>query len=120
MAKKILIVEDEPDIMSLAVLRLKTCGYNILKSSTSEEAIELLKNDKPDLILLDLVLPGMQGDALCMKLKSDPRFKSIPIIIFTASIIRIPEKIPDMGADDYITKPFDPADLLEKIKHLIG
>ncbi|MDP3790491.1 MAG: response regulator [Candidatus Omnitrophota bacterium] len=119
MAKKILIVEDEPDLLTLAQERLKAAGYDILSTTSSEETLKLLKTEMPDLILLDLLLPEMQGDVLCKKLKSDPHFKHIPIIIFTASIIRVPERIKEMGADDYILKPFEPADLLEKIRMFI-
>lgn len=119
MAKKILIIEDEADILTLAEMRLKAAGYKILTAASSEEALKLLQKDRPDLILLDLVLPGMQGDDLCKKLKSNPKFKRTPILIFTASMIRVPEKMDEIGADDYVIKPFDPADLLKKIKKLI-
>ena len=120
MAKKILVVEDEPDILSLAVTRLENSGYEVLKAANVEEARKLMKKSSPDLILLDLILPGMQGDIFCRQVKSDIKFKDIPVILFTASIIRVPEKVREMGADDYIVKPFEPADLLEKIRKLIG
>lgn len=120
MAKKILIVDDEPDILELAVIRLETVGYEVIKVASSEEALKLLKKEKPDLILLDMVLPDMQGDELCKKLKSDPGLKDIPIVLFTASIVRIPEKVEEIMADDYVLKPFEPEDLLFKIKKFIG
>ncbi|MFA6357899.1 MAG: response regulator [Candidatus Omnitrophota bacterium] len=120
MLKKILIVDDEPDLLAVTVARLETSGYEVLQAASSEEALEVLKKNKPDLILLDLLLPDMQGGTLCKQLKADPEFKQIPIIIFTASIIRIPEKIIEMGADAYILKPFEPADLLFKIKEFTG
>lgn len=120
MAKKILVVDDEPDILALAVERLKKAGYQILSAVSSEEALEILAKEMPDLILLDLLLPGMQGDELCKKLKSDKKFKHLPIILFTASIIRVPAKVAEIGADDYIVKPFEPSDLMEKIKIFIG
>lgn len=120
MKKKILIIDDEPDILTLAVARLETSGYQVLKAVDSEEAIEIMKTERPDLILLDLLLPNMQGDELCKKLKSDPNFKDIPIVLFTASIVRVPAKVKDMGADDYILKPFTPEDLLFKIRRFVG
>ena len=120
MAKKILIVEDEPDILSLTIIRLRTSGYEILTAKDGEEALEVLKTGKPDLILLDMLLPKIRGDVICRKLKSDPRTRDIPIIIFTASVVRITEKIMEMGADAYVLKPFEPEDLLEKIRKLIG
>lgn len=122
MAKKILIIDDEPDILRLIGLRLKTSGYELSQAPDSEEAIELLNNSKepPDLILLDLLLPKMQGEELCKKLKSSAEFKNIPIILFTAKVISIAETTKKAGAQDYITKPFEPEELLYKIKKLIG
>lgn len=121
MAKKILLVDDEPDILTVTITRLETSDYEVLVAKDSEEALEMLKKDAdPDLILLDLLLPRMQGDELCKKLKSDSKFKHIPIILFTASTIRVPIKVGDIGADDYICKPFESEELLGKIKKFIG
>lgn len=119
MAKKILIVDDEPDILTVTVTRLETSGYDILIAEDAEKALEMLKQKAaPDLILLDLLLPKMQGGELCKKLKSDTQFKHIPVILFTASAVRIPEMVYEIGADDYIRKPFDSEELLRKIKKL--
>ncbi|MFA5316463.1 MAG: response regulator [Dehalococcoidales bacterium] len=122
MAKRILVVDDEPDIMDVATVRLKHLGYEIIPAVDAEEALAFLQKDVPDLVLLDLLLPKMQGDELCKMLKSDDRYKDIPIIIFTASAIRpsLPENIKAMGADDCILKPFDPEELLGKVKKFIG
>jgi DNA-binding response OmpR family regulator len=122
MAKKILIVDDEPDILDLATVRLKKLGYEIIEAVDAEEAFVILQKNAPDLILLDLLLPKMQGDDFCKKLKSDDKFKFIPIVLFTASTIRpsLPEKIKEMGADDCIMKPFEPEELLGKVKKFIG
>lgn len=120
MTKKILIVDDEADILTLETERLKRAGYDILTADSAEGAINLLAKNAMDLILLDLVLPKMQGDALCKLLKSNDRLKNIPIIIFTASSIRMPENFAELGADDYLLKPFEAADLMEKIKKFIG
>jgi len=122
MAKRILVVDDEPDILDLATVRLKKLGYKIIEAVDAEEALAFLQKDTCDLILLDLLLPKMQGDQLCKKLKSDDKFKHIPIILFTASTIRVslPEKIKEMGADDCIMKPFEPQELLTKVKKFIG
>ena len=120
MKNRILIIDDEIDVVSVTVARLEASGYKFLIANSAEEALELLKKDKPDLILLDLLLPNMQGDTLCIQLKSDAKFKGIPIILFTASIVRIPQKIKEMGVDDYVMKPFKPEELLFKIKKLIG
>lgn len=122
MAKKILVVDDEPDIMEVATVRLKHMGYEIIPAVDAEEALAILRKDIPDLILLDLLLPNMQGDSFCRKIKSDERLKNIPVILFTASSIRstIPEKMKEMGADDCIIKPFEPQELLDKVKKYIG
>lgn len=120
MTKKILIVDDEPDLLKVTVTRLEVSGYEVFQAVSSEDAIEVLKENRPDLILLDLLLPNMQGDVLCKELKADKDLRTIPIVLFTASIIRVPEKVKEMGADDYIMKPFEPEDLLFKIKKFIG
>lgn len=120
MDKKILIVEDEPDLMAVTVIRLETAGYTILQAGSAEEALEILKNTVPNLLLLDLLLPKMQGDVLCQQIRKEPRFRSMPIVLFTASILRVPEKFKEIGADDYIIKPFLTEDLLEKIKKFVG
>ena len=122
MAKKILVVDDEPDVMDVGTIRLKHLGYKIIPAFDAEEALDVLQKDIPDLILLDLLLPKMQGDELCKKLKSDDKYKNIPIILFTASAIRpnLPEEIKAMGADDCILKPFEPEELLGKVKKFIG
>lgn len=122
MAKRILVVDDEPDIMDVATVRLKHLGYEIIPAIDAEEALAFLEKDTCDLILLDLLLPKMQGDELCKKLKSDDKFKHIPIILFTASAIRpsLPGRIDEMGADDCIGKPFEPEELLSKVKKFIG
>jgi len=122
MVKRILVVDDEPDIMDVATARLRHLGYEIIPAVDAEEAMVFLQNDIPDLILLDLLLPKMQGDELCKKLKSYDKFKHIPVILFTASAIRtsLPEKIKKMGADDCIIKPFEPEELIGKVKKFIG
>ncbi|MFH1692506.1 MAG: response regulator [Candidatus Omnitrophota bacterium] len=122
MSKKILIVDDEADIFTVEQIRLESLGYNIVGAKDAESALDYLKKDHPDLILLDLLLPKMQGDVLCKKLKADENYKSIPIILFTASTIRtdIPEVVKEMGADDCVLKPFDPKELIGKIKKYIG
>ncbi|MEW5758877.1 MAG: response regulator [Candidatus Omnitrophota bacterium] len=121
MAKEILIIDDEPDILALAVTRLETSGYKVITAVDAEKAWDLLAKNMPDLILLDLLLPIMQGDEFCKKLKSDSRFKHIPVILFTASTIRSSfEKIQELGADDCILKPFEADELLRKIKKFIN
>ena len=122
MAKRILVVDDEPDIMDVTTVRLKHAGYEVISAMDAEEALAFLAKNTCDLILLDLLLPKMQGDEFCKKIKADDKLKKIPVILFTASAIRpsLPEKIKEMGADDCIVKPFEPHELLAKIKKFIG
>ena len=122
MTKKILVVDDELDVLDLVTIRLKNAGYETIEAVDAEEAMDIIQKTPPDLVLLDLLLPKMQGDELCKKLKSDDKYKNIPVILFTASAIRpaLSEEIKAIGADDCVLKPFDPEDLLSKVKEFIG
>lgn len=121
MAKEtILIVEDDEDIRELISYNLNKYGYNVLRSSSGEDGLLRIDNCKPDLILLDLMLPGIDGFEFCKKLKFCEQNKSIPIVMLTArgedsDIITGLE----LGADDYITKPFSPNVLLARIKSVL-
>ncbi len=120
MTKKILIVDDERDLLRVMTMRLTKAGYEIMTATDGREALVLIEEAMPDLVLLDLRLPVMSGQDVCKKMKSDPKFKNIPIILFTASAGGdIPERARALGADDYIIKPFEAEDLLKKIARLI-
>ncbi len=117
MAKKILIVDDEPDILRATTVRLMSFGYEVITAIDGKECIALVQSDMPDMILLDLRLPFMNGDEICVKLKADEKLKHIPVIIFTASSdITTSNKVKESGADGYLIKPFDPGELLRIIK----
>ena len=121
MKKRILIIEDEQDIITTLIFRLEAEGYEIITAMDGEDGLDKAKKEKPDLILLDLMLPKMNGYKVCALLKSDSRFKHIPIIIFTARAEKADrKKSAEAGADAYITKPFEPPVLLAKIKELLG
>ena len=120
MEKELLLVEDEPDLLKLTKIRLEAAGYNVLAAKSAEQALLLLKQTKPDLILLELVLPKMSGEVLCKRLKSNAVYKHIPIIVFTAKVIKVPEEVNAMGADDYIMKPFESKEMLRKIARYLG
>lgn len=121
MSKRILIVDDEPDVLKLAAFRLKRWGYEILTASDGQIGLEVIQNEKPDLVLLDLRLPNMDGVDVCKKVKNDEALKHIPIILFTATAdIAVAETAKEVGADGYIVKPFEPEQLLEKIKSIAG
>jgi len=120
MTNKILLIEDELDLVEVTKMRLKKSSYEVLSALNSEEAFTFLQKYIPDLILLDLLLPGMHGEEICKKLKCDDRLKTIPVILFTASASDIPKLVKEIGTDDYILKPFEPEELLSKVKKFIG
>ena len=118
--KKILVVDDERDLVEIMTFRLKSAGYDVLSAYDGQEALEKARRDKPDLIILDLMLPKIDGYKVCGMLKFDARFKKIHIILFTARAQEVDKKTgEDMGADAYITKPFEPAAFLAKIEELL-
>jgi two-component system alkaline phosphatase synthesis response regulator PhoP len=116
MSKKILIVDDEPDILKVIVFRLKKLGYEIITAVEGEGALDLIKDEKPDLIILDLRLPKKCGNEICLDIKKHNNLKDIPVIIVTASSDKIKEIAKDCQADDYILKPFDSEEFINKIK----
>lgn len=120
MAKKILLVDDEIDLLAVTKARLENAGYKTFTAESAEDALAHLQEDIPDLILLDLLLPHMQGDEFCKNIRTDLALRQIPVILFTASASNIPKIAEEIGADDYIMKPFEPAELLKKIRKLIG
>jgi len=120
MAKKILLVDDEIDLVKVTISRLENYGYEVVHVNDSTGTFAQLSKDSPDLILLDLLLPGVQGEDICKQLKADDRYKKIPIVLFTASASNLPTLSTTIGADDFILKPYDPEDLLQKIKKFIG
>ena len=118
--KKILIVDDEPDLLKLTSLRLEKHGYEIKTAVNSRDAIDLIEKEKPDLILLDVIIPIMFGTELCRCVKSDENLRHIPIILYTAhGEVMTDEKAKSFGADDYIAKPFEAKELLNKIERLL-
>ena len=117
MAKKILIVDDEPDILRAAQVRLISFGYEVITKTDGKDIMGFVKTSMPDLILLDLRLPVMGGDEICLRLKKDDALKKIPVIMFTASTdIRMSNKIKEIGANGYLIKPFTPEELMQAVK----
>ncbi len=121
MTRKIVLAEDEPQIARLIEFKLKKEGYQVIWKENGEEALKAIKMDKPDLILLDIMMPVMDGYEVLRRLKEDENLKSVPVIMLTA---RAQEKDVvkgiDLGAEDYITKPFHPAELLVRVKRILG
>ena len=118
--KKILIIDDEPDILELLVLRLEANGYEVTSATDGQKGLDKARNENPDLIILDLMLPSIDGYKVCRMLKFDERFKKIPIVLFTARTQEADMKLgQEVGADAYITKPFEPNILLSKVAELL-
>jgi len=115
--KKILVVDDEADLVETVRFPLELDGYNVLVSYNGEDALNQARKEKPDLIILDLMLPKLDGYKVCRLLKFDERYKHIPILMLTAKT-QEKDKILGMetGADEYITKPFEMDDLIKKVK----
>jgi two-component system, OmpR family, alkaline phosphatase synthesis response regulator PhoP len=115
--KKILVVDDEPDLLETVRFPLEMEGYQVLVSSNGEDALNQARTEKPDLIILDLMLPKLDGYKVCRLLKFDERYKHIPILMLTAKTQEKDRLLgKETGADDYMTKPFDIDKLLEKVK----
>jgi DNA-binding response OmpR family regulator len=118
--KKLLIVEDEKDLVEMVKFRLEASGYEATTAYDGQEGLDKAHKEKPDLIILDIMLPKLDGYKVCRLLKFDEKYKNIPIIMFTARAQESDKKTgEDVGADAYITKPFDSQVLLSKIEELL-
>lgn len=119
-SKKILIVEDEPDILQLVKLYLEKEGFRTATAVNGAQALKKVKEDKPDLIVLDLMLPEVDGLEVCKRLRSIPDTALLPIIMLTAKAEESDTVIGlELGADDYVAKPFSPKALVARIKALL-
>ena len=117
--KTILAIDDEKDILSLLQYNLEKEGYQLLTAVTGEAGFELAKSKKPDLILLDLMLPGMDGIEVCRLLRQTSETRSIPSLMLTAKSTEVDQIVGlEMGASDYITKPFSIKVLLARVKNV--
>jgi len=120
MQKKILVVEDEESLLKLESILLTTKGYLVQGVTSGLAALEAIDEEMPDLVLLDVMLPKMDGFEVCSRIKENPATKHIPVILLTAK--KTPEDINrgrEVGADEYITKPFKSAMVMENIAKLI-
>ena len=120
MNANILIADDEPNQLELMSFNLSNAGYSIIKAANGKEAIELIENHSPDLIILDWMMPKMSGIDVCRSLRSRSETKQIPIIILSARSEDSDKSLGlDTGADDYISKPFSPKELISRVKALL-
>ena len=120
MNPKILVVDDEIDILTLLEYNLKKAGFKVISANDGPEAIESAKREKPNLIILDIMLPSMEGTEVCKALKKDDTTSHIPVIMLNAKGEEIDRIVGlELGADDYITKPFSPRELILRVKAVL-
>ncbi len=120
MAKVILIVEDEPKSLKLIRDLLQVSGYKTIEATAGEKCVELAKAKKPDLILMDIMMPKMDGYTACREIKMDKATKAIPVVMLTALDYELNKELGrDVGAAEYITKPVDHQELLDVISRFL-
>ena len=118
---KILVVDDEIYIVHILDFSLGMEGYEVVTALDGEQALEKVKTEKPDLIVLDIMMPKLDGYEVCKNIKSSASTQHIPVILLSAKGRNVDQKLGfDVGADDYITKPFSPRKLVERINQLLG
>jgi len=122
MKKKIMIVDDEEGIVELVTAILEEEGYEVITAMDGKECLEKLKKVKPDLILLDMMMPGMSGREVCEKIRKNPKTKNLKIVFLTVARFSETGKgvLKKLNVLDYITKPFDNKDLVRRIKNIVG
>lgn len=121
MQKKILIVDDEAIVRDSVEVSLKKDGYQVFGADCGEEGIRMAKEVKPDLVILDLMMPDKWGYAVCDELKASPETKDAAILFLTGRKSSASRKMGEIkGGDEYIVKPFDPSELRKKVKKLLG
>jgi len=120
MTEKILIVDDEVDILKMVDFNLRSAGFATLQALTGKDALRIARAETPDLILLDLMLPDIQGTDVCRQLKSENGTREIPVIMVTARGEEIDRVVGfELGAEDYVVKPFSPRELVLRVKALL-
>ncbi len=120
MPATILVVEDEPAIQELIAYNLRQAGHEPMRADSAEQALNLVRDSLPDLVLLDWMLPGQSGIAFAKRMKADRRTREVPIIMLTARAEEHDKLLGlETGADDYITKPFSPRELNARIKAVL-
>ncbi|MEO0080457.1 MAG: response regulator [candidate division WOR-3 bacterium] len=119
----ILLADDEPDVVMVTRARLELNGFRVVTAQDGEEVLTLFRENPPDLLLLDLKMPRLDGYQVCRRLKANPATCHVPIIIFSASSSRsemLERLCLELGADDYLRKPFVSEELLAKVGRLLG
>ena len=120
MSEKILVVEDEPDILGLVSYNLKQAGFDVVPVETGEEALDVAARESLALVVLDLMLPGIDGLEVCRLLKQRAESKGVPVLMLTARTEEVDRIVGlELGADDYLVKPFSPRELVLRIRAIL-
>ncbi|MFN3476448.1 MAG: response regulator [Candidatus Methylomirabilales bacterium] len=120
MSAKVLVVEDEQDIVELVRYHLEREGFRVVAAADGSGALRAMAEEKPDLVILDLMLPGVDGLEVCRRLRRDPSTVRLPILMLTAKGEEVDKVVGlELGADDYVTKPFSPREVVARVKALL-
>ena len=120
MSETILIVDDEQDVLDLLVYNLQRAGYKTVAARDGAAALQKVRDEAPALIILDLMLPQLDGTEVCRQLKADPKTAHVPIIMLTAKAEEVDRVVGlELGADDYVTKPFSPREMVLRVKTVL-
>jgi two-component system alkaline phosphatase synthesis response regulator PhoP len=118
---KILVVDDEVYILHILDFILGAESYEVLTASNGEQALQKVREEKPDLVILDIMMPKLDGYETCRMIKADPATKMIPVILLTAKGREVDEQLGrEVGANDYMTKPFSPGKLVGRVQSILG
>ena len=121
MGKRILVVEDDPGAIRLVSYTLEQEGYEVITALNGLEGLKKARADKPDLLILDVMLPGLDGFEVCRRLRADDGTAGLPILMLSAKAQEIDKTTGlKIGADDYLAKPADPADILDRVSNLLA
>lgn len=119
--EKILVADDDDNILLLVRANLEIDGYEVLEASDGEKALQIIENNRPDLILLDVMMPKIDGWKVLKKVKQTPELASIPVVMLTAKVQETDQiKGWESGANEYVTKPFNPLSLIQIVKKLLS
>jgi two-component system alkaline phosphatase synthesis response regulator PhoP len=121
MTKKILVIEDDPAISRLVDYSLRHEGYEVISATNGLEGIRKARQEAPDLVILDVMLPGMDGFEICHRLRGEPETAGLPILMFSAKAQEIDKNTGlKVGADDYLPKPAAPAEIVSRVQKLLA
>ena len=120
MPNKILVIDDAEDLLELTRRLLESRGYQVIPLLDGDQTLAVMRTEQPNLVILDMLMPGLTGDELCNAIKNEPDLKNIPVIITTGQFLEESSHPPDFKkADSYLRKPFEPEDLLTQVRQFL-